>query len=302
MTDTLGIKHFYPSLICDDFLTNWKRLPNRRNFTWVFNSQGSETLPNLTMIQTPNGIWHLSAQVSLPKMLFGHNARLPNQAEQLEGLKMISEYVENNTRLPFDYVKASVYLIHYAKDICFDTESEVWKMVERLSKRRIKPLRKNFYEDSTIYFTSKAKTKQIRIYPKLQEVLSRKYRKAEAVKMAKGVLRIEDCFLKKSAIDSLVKKYQLPDNTPGSLLNEAVSDYEISEVLEKLNFFELLANGKTTLDILKEHFPARKAMNLCGFLQMVYENGEDFYKDESHGFSKHSYLLDVKNCRKAKLW
>ncbi len=302
MLDTVGIKHFYQSLVCNDFKKHWRFLLDNGKKTWVFNAKGSKTLPNLSLFQRGNSLWHLTAQVSLPKMLFGHNARLPNQSEVLEGLKMISEYVEEKSGLPFDYEAASVYLIHYAKDICFDTESEVWKMVEKLSKRRIKPLRKNFYEDSTIYFTAKGKTRQIRIYPKLQEVLSRKYPSAEASKMAKAVLRFENSLLKKSSIDSLIKKYELSDNTPGSLLTENISDLVISEILKNLNFFELISGGKTNLDILKEHFPTRKAMNLCGFLQMVAENGEGFYKDESHGFSRDSYFRDVKDCRKAKLW
>jgi hypothetical protein len=116
MLDTVQIKHFFQSLICDDFRKTWHYLSKARNPTWTRNEQGSKTLPKLTMISTPNGIWHLSAEVSLPKMLFGHNARLPNQAEVSEGLQMISEYVEANSGLPFDARTAIVSRVDFAKD------------------------------------------------------------------------------------------------------------------------------------------------------------------------------------------
>jgi len=133
MLDTVGIKHFYQSLMCDEFLRCWHYLSNKRNPTWTLNAKGSETLPKLTMIQTPNGIRHLSAEVSLPKMLFGHNARLPNQAEVIEGLQMISNYVESKSGLSFDIPTATVSLIHYTKDICLG-EPEVLKIIKHSHK------------------------------------------------------------------------------------------------------------------------------------------------------------------------
>jgi len=86
----------------DDFKKRFQFLSRARNPTWILNAKGKKTLPNLTIIQPPNGISHLSAQISLPKMLFGHNARLPNQAETLQGLKQIAEYFEEQSGLPFD--------------------------------------------------------------------------------------------------------------------------------------------------------------------------------------------------------
>jgi len=301
MLDTVQIKHFFRSLVCDDFQSRWRYLSKARNPTWTLNAKGSENLPNLTIINTPNDIWHLSAEVSLPKMLFGHNARLPNQAEVFQGLQMIGEYVEAESNLPFDVSTATVSLIHYAKDICLG-ESDVWKMIKILAAKRLPPLRKNFYEDATLYFTSKARTKQIRIYPKLKEVLDRKHATPEAIAHAQGVLRLELCLVKPDSMDSLVKRLRLPDKTTSSMLTEEISDSAIGEVLDKLNFFESLSNEKTNLELLREQFPTRKAMNLCGFLEMVNERGEGFYKDESLGFSKDAYFRDARDCRKVKVW
>lgn len=301
MLDTIQPKHFYRTLARNDFQRNWKHLTRARNPTWILNEKGAKALPNLSIIYTPDGIWHLSALVSLPKMIFGHNARLPNQAEVIEGLHKISEYVQEKSGLPFDIPTATVNLVHFTYDIHLG-ESEVWKTVLKLSAKRLPPLQKNFYEDSTLYFTARGKTRQIRIYPKLQEVLSNRNATAEAIEMAKGVLRFEHSLLKPYSIDSFVKRHSLSDKTTLSLLNEDASDLAISEVLDNLNFYELLSNDKTRLDLLREHFPTRKAMNLYGFLEMVNERGENFYKDETLGFSKDSYYSDLRNCRKANVW
>ncbi len=134
MLDTVQIKHFFQLLACDGFQKHWHYLSKARNPTWTLNTKDSDALPNLTMIQTPNGIWHLSAEVSLPKMLFGHNARLPNQAEVFEGLEMISEYVEANSGLHFNSKTATVSRVDFAKDF-YLSEAKVFQVIKRLSDK-----------------------------------------------------------------------------------------------------------------------------------------------------------------------
>lgn len=138
MLDTVGIKHYLRTLACEKFRRKWSYLSRQRNPTWILNAKGAETLPNLTIKQTPNGIYHLSAQVSLPKLLFGHNARLPNQTEVNHGLQLMAEYTAEQSGLPFDAPTATVYLIHYAYDVHL-TEPGVRQMIEKLAKRKLKP-------------------------------------------------------------------------------------------------------------------------------------------------------------------
>lgn len=301
MLDTVQIKHFYSVLPDESFLRRWRFLSNRKNPTWTLNADKSENLPRLTMNNTPNGIWHLSAETSLPKMLFGHNARLPNETEVFQGLHLIGEYVEAESNLPFDAATATVSLIHYAKDICLG-ETDVWKMIKILATKKLPHLQKNFYEDSTIYFTSKARSKQIRIYPKLLEVLNDKNAAPETIRYATGNLRFEICLTKYDAIKAFANKMNLSDRTTASLINETISDAAIGEVLRNLQFFDSLADDKTNLELLLEKYPIRKAMNLCGFLVMMSERGEKFYKDKSLGFTKDSYFRDARDCRKANVW
>lgn len=301
MLDTVGIKHYFRTLPCDDFKRIWRPLSKYKMPTWIYNAKGSKTLPNLTITNTPNGIYHLSAQVSLPKLLFGHNARLPNQDEVRQGMRQMAEYTEEISGLPFDAQTATVSLIHFAKDIQL-TEPEVWKAIEKLSKKKLEPLRKNFYEDSTLYFTSKAKTSQIRIYPKFHAVLSEKGAPEQSKREARGKLRFEYCLLEKTSIDAIVKKLGLPDSKAQTLLTENVSDLVLSKLLEKLHFFELLSADKTNLEILLEHFPAKRAGFLDGFMNLVKLCGKDFFRDETSGFSKSSYSRNVRDCKKAKIW
>lgn len=300
MLDTVGIKHFYQSFRFDNFKEDWKKLL-RKNPTWTFNAKGAKTLPKLTMINTPNGIWHLSAEVSLPKMLFGHNARLPNQSKVENGLRMIGDYVEEKSGLTFDIPTATVSSIHFSYDVNL-SQSEVLPMISRLSDRTMRYTDKLFYNDSTLYFQTKSKTRIVRIYSKLQEVLADKKATAEAINAATGVLRFEHCLLDSGIINSFVKKNNLPDKTVASLLNENVSMSAISEVFNELDFFEMLSDNRSNLEILREHFSMRKAINLNGFLDAVRQYGENFYKNESLRFTKDSYYSDARSCREAKVW
>jgi len=303
MLDTVGIKLYFPILPNDDFKNRLQFLSRARNPTWILNTKGTKTLPNLTIIQTPDEIYHLQAQVSLPKFLFGHNARLPNQSEVNHGLALMAEYIEEASGLPFDLEMALVYLVHFALDMQL-SEPETRQVIEKMSKKHLKPLRKQLFEDWTLYFTDKARQRkeQVRIYPKLPEVLSRKNPLPEAVREADGKLRFEYCLLLKPAIDSLVEKLGLPDRKAKTLLTEKVSDSIMSELLDNLNFFELLSGEKTDLQILLEKFPINKAFSTFGFLQMLRENGTDFFKDSKHGFSKDSYYRKLRDCRNAKVW
>src|SRR5688500_2110826 len=145
MPDTLEIKHFYRTLACDDFRRHWKKLLHRRNPTWVFNGDGSEVLPNLTMINTPDSIFHLSARVNLPKLLYGHNARLLSQTENIQAVQKMAFYTQTQSGLRFDAETARVSLIHYAQDICLG-EPGVWKTIEKLAKKKIPGFEKDFYD------------------------------------------------------------------------------------------------------------------------------------------------------------
>ncbi|MEZ5428328.1 MAG: phage/plasmid replication protein [Pyrinomonadaceae bacterium] len=305
MIDTVELKHCYRSLKCNDFQNDWQHINRYGNPRWVLNPQKPEKLPHLTMIFTPNGLWHLYARVSIPNLLFGHNSRLPNQSEVLNGLDLLGKFVESKSGNSFDPQSATVSAVDFVYDVPLGKETTVHRTVKHLSKRRLNRFWKCFIEELTLYFNSKGKrrTRQIRIYPKLPEVLSRKSSNEEAIQFARGVLRIENCFRHKRSIDSFVKEYSLEDSSANSILKEKVAKQSISRILKKLNFNDAVCPTKdSTLNILLRKFKPLKAMKLLGFLRFVNERGLYFYKDEALGFSKDSYYRCIRDCSDAGVW
>ncbi len=300
MLDSIKIKQFCRKLENSDFQKTWRKLSSRNSETWINNPKKNEPLPRLSIFQTPDHFWHITAEVSLPRLLFGHNARLPNEYETFEGLKIIGEYVQEKSGLPFDPFSAIASRVDFTLDKKM-TESEAIQIINKLSFQKFGRLEKLFYNDKTLYFQTRKKEKVIRIYGKYQEVLSRKNATPEEKEYAKSKLRIE-CSLQGYQLTAMIKRLTLPDKSVLSVLNQDVSNKVLSEILERLNFEHLLTNKKSNFDILRETFSTRKAMNLCGFLEVLKLRGENFYNDESFGFSKDSYYADVRDCRKAKVW
>jgi hypothetical protein len=298
--DTIKIKHCLKVLENYDFQKTWKKLSDIRGITWINNPKNKKTLPRLSIFQTPDNVWHITAEVSLPRLLFGHNARLPNEHETFEGLKIIGEYVEEKSGLPFNPFSATVSRVDFTLDIQL-TEPEVIELIRKLSAQKLRRLRKIFFDDETICFETKNKEKIIRIYGKFLEVLSRKNSTLEEKECAKGKLRIE-CSLQGYQLKALIKRLALPDNSVLSVLNADVSNKVISEILESLNFEEIRTNEKTIFAKLSEVFSPKRAEQLFGFLGLVNHYGLNFYKDKSLNYSESTYKRKVALCQKAKVW
>jgi II/X family phage/plasmid replication protein len=300
MPDTIKIKHFCKVLENYDFQHSWKKLSNFNGETWINNPKNKEPFPRLSIFRTPDNFWHITAEVSLPRLLFGHNARLPNQHETFEGLKIIGEYVEEKSGLPFDPFSAIVSRVDFTLDIQL-TEAEVIQIINKLSFQKLGSLEKLFYNGKTLYFQTKSKEKIIRIYGKYQEVLSRKNATPEEKEYAKGKLRIE-CSLKGKQLKAMIKRLALPDNSVLSVLNEDVSNKIISEILERLNFDEIRTNDYDLLEDLLEKCSTSNAMQNFSFLEMIKRRGLNFYKDESLHYKERTYKRRLAECRKAKVW
>lgn len=300
MLDTLQIKKCFLRAYTDDELHQIGaiHIHSRRNRIYALNPQSDSTLPRITFVFTPNGLMHVSAECSIPRMLFGFNSRLPTEFETIEGLQMISEYMTAKTGLDFDAVNAKVGIAHFANDIQLG-EPAVYAAVNRLKRVKMKGLIKNVVEDTTIYFQNKSR--DIRIYPKLQEV-NAKNGGPEAIEAARGNLRFEYCLVNNYGVASLVDKFGLIDRTAKSLLRSEVSERIFSKLFEEIDFPNLLTNDKSNLQMLKDRFPTRKAMMLDGFLGMVDQFGPLFFKDSQHEFKKGAYYRSVNDCRKAGVW
>lgn len=301
MLDTLQIKKCYTRPLSDDYLRGIGAIPiqSRRNRIFALNPvKDYPTLPRLTIIFTPDGIMHVSAECSIPKLLFGNNSRLPDEEELSTGLELISEYTSETTGLEFNSFEANVSIAHFANDVQLG-EPGVYAAVNRLSRLKLNGLLKHAVDDTTIYFNNKSR--EVRIYPKLQEVYS-KAKVQEAIDHARGNLRFEYCLLNKYGVDSHAKKFGLRDSMAKSILTSEVSDRVFRDLFTEMDFPSLLTDERSNLQKLKGHFRGRKAMTLDGFLNTVDQYGELFYKDTQHGFKKGAYYRAVRDCRKAGVW
>ena len=165
---------------------------------------------------------------------------------------------------------------------------------------KLKGLQKRFCEDTTLYFGNKSR--EVRIYPKLQEVYAKGRSTRDAIDAARGNLRFEYCLLNPYGVTSHAERLGLPDSTVKSLITKNVSDAIFSKLFSEIDFPNLVTNDKSNLERLKEHYSTRKAIRLTGFLEMIREYGELFFKDRIHRFSKDSYYYAVRQCRKADAW
>jgi hypothetical protein len=298
--DTLRTKHSYREQLSFDELRaiGAKLKAHSDNKVWLLNPLKGEPLPRITFFFPIPTIMHLLAEVSVPRFANGHNARLLNPAENDAAIRAIAEYVEERTGLDFDPMTAKVNKVDFAIDIQLG-EPAVYEAIKRLSRLKMKGLEKDVRRDTTIYFSNKSI--KIRIYPKLQEVYDKKGGR-EAIEAARGNLRFEYCLLNAYGVSSHAKKFGLPDTTVRSLITKEVSDAIFSRLFSEIDFPNLVTDDKSNLQKLREHYSSRKAIRLAGFLQMVRELGEFFYKDPIHKYSKDSYYYAIRECRRAGVW
>jgi hypothetical protein len=297
MLDSITLKHFYWIPPDKETLSSWQRVLTRQRQKYVFNEE-SGRMPKLTLLQTNEGLWHLSAAVSLPKMLQGHNSLLPEDVEVRKGLEMVSQYVQSCSNLPFDPASASVASIDYAHDLRL-TEAQLGELIERLARRTLGAMDKAFVNDQSLYFTSKRRTRQFRIYRKFAEVRNKARQNIEALNLARGSLRFEHCLRDLDTIKAFMKRNAFSHRTVDELVNCEASNLAIMEIFDALQVADLLNNNSSDLEKLLQLYPANKAMTNLGFLEMKRLYGQDFYKDEHLGYSHDSYKRRSRECRLA---
>lgn len=300
MLDTLRTKHSYRNLLSYDRLRAIGARPkaNADYPVWTLNPKKGEPKPRITFLFPLRNIMHLLAEVSVPRFVNGHNARLLTPAENDAAIRAIAEYVEERTHLDFDPMTAKVSKVDFAVDIQLG-EPVAYEAIRRLSRIKMAGLERRLHGDETVYFGNKSR--EIRIYPKLQEVHAKKGSR-EVIEAARGNLRFEYGLLNRYGISSHVKTLGLPDSTVASLITKEVSDALFSTLFGEIDFPNLITNDKSNLEKLREHYSTRTAIRLVGVLEMVYRFGERFYKDPSLKFSKDSYYYAVRQCRNAGVW
>ncbi len=164
---------------------------------WKLNLRdSSRTLPRITWSEAPTRLHYLTAEVALPKMLYGSNIYLlDSDAEINRGLQAISGFVSEATNVKFDARGANVSRV----DFCHNwhlAPNEVCEYLRALGSAMLPRMTRVLIDDGTVQFSSK--TLAVVFYDKLRETISRlpKGRATNQEVIASyGVLRCENRFL-----------------------------------------------------------------------------------------------------------
>jgi hypothetical protein len=302
--DTLQIKHIYKSLFSEERLRSIGAIqPSgyRKNKTWVLNPKGhrSEFKPRIAFIFTPDLAMHVEVTASLPKLLFGHNAKLPTETECWDALEIIEEFVVNTTGLMFTTRDATISEVHFARD--FEFGDVTAKLVTDQLKRRIVPRFGMRQFQETLYFENQSKNRLIRVYPKLPEVLRQVSPSQEAIDQAREKLRIEFVALRR-AVKQIAKGHGIESPTAENIVREKLSGSVMDQVLHDLDFTSCSFEGPSNIELMLAKYSRKQACSLSGFVSMIEHYGPNFYRDPKWGLTKQQYQYYLRLVRKAGAW
>ena len=235
---------------------------------------------------------HLYAQTSVPRLLFGHNARLPSEIEAWEGARSLACYTENRTGLPFTLETATISEIHYTRDVAMGDAAATAPL--RLYNRTLPRFSKRTFEHS-LYFQNRSVT--IRIYDKFAEVRTKKGYLPDAIHAAHGNLRIEYA-ARRPGVEAIRKRLNLQDCSPASLVSQDVSQQVLDKLCSDLDL-DRLCEETGNLQRLLGAYSIPKAWRLFGYLKMIEAFGERFYSDPRWSFNKREFDRARRDCKRA---
>jgi hypothetical protein len=277
----------------------------KRNPTWFLNPAGSAYAPRITVALTPDARFHVYAECSLPRYLYGHNARLPATAVGMQrGIRMMCDYVESVCEIRYDAATALISKVHLSRDYYLGDAANV--AVMRLFDKRLQrfPIRTLTTENNatTLYhnYASPKRNCVVCIYPKHAEVLS-KNSSPDALEAALGNLRIEYRANNAAGITSLCKKFSVRDKTTtGGLLTRKLNDAVFESVELDLHFPDCIDDQESALTKLLAVFPSKKAQRLYGFIEMRRLKG-DAALTQTDG-ERRNFNTSRRDCERAGVW
>ncbi len=277
--------------------------PWRRNPTWVINSEKGSVSPAITISQTPDGVFHIYTECSIPRLLFGHNAGLPStEVEVRNGVEAMATYVGNVLGIGFDGETAGISKIHLTRDYYLGDAANraVWALFDRRLRHFAKRVvTADDGEAITLYFNYRSKRRNcvICIYPKYADVLS-KNGPAEALEAAQGNLRIEYRANTLIGVRALCRRFSV-ENTD-ELLTCELNDRVFRCLEAELSFPECVDGQESPLSKLLGTYRPTKAQRLFGFLELRKLKGDaELTKTEKE---RRSFNTARRECERAGVW
>jgi len=293
--DTVQLRHsapLPPSRVLMDHGFIQRRghaLPDADIVTWVQNfKRAGGVFPRLAWSSTPSGGW-LTAEVSLPKMLYSSNVILIDDADVNRGLDVISQFISNETGFTFDAHTALVGRVDY----CFNFsvgEENIARYVSAVSCTTLPLMTRRIIEDTTAVFQNESR--KVQLYGKQAEVESR-WQKGKAtddeLQAAPGILRLEVSYRHAKACKSLARRSGLPDHRADHLLVRGIAEAELGKMLTALGLDRIVEAVDTRLDVLREnHGYTSYFRQLVAYLALRDHYGEKFYQQGIGGYSRSS--------------
>jgi hypothetical protein len=295
MIDTVQLRHRIPLPSANELRAQgWLPISKHGDNSWKRNQpMNTETLPRLTWRQTLSGAW-LTAEVSLPKMLYPNSVELLDDDDVGQGLMLVTQYVSDVINRRFDAATALVGRIDYYYDFEM-VDSNIIRYLSLAATKSISRMTRFVVGQTTVSWRNnpkKKKSKEIKLYDKRAEVWQRllEGKAAEAeLKSASGLLRFEMSYRISDSVRYLAKKLGLPNRKAHYLLSCSIALDELGRALKLLGLDRVSPMGDERPAALRQIFgDTRQVRNLAGFLFFRDHYGEDFWKHGIGGYSRSS--------------
>lgn len=252
----------------------------------------------------PNGYqkkdW-LMVQASLPKIVFGHNARLPNQRQAREAASWLCGYVSAETGLVFTVDDVKAFRIDYTRD--YDIREDQTHAIALALLATDLP---NFHharrEKDSVYFArgrGRDVTKAIAIYPKSVWATDTN-QSSEVQDESRGKLRLEVRLIRKglTGIKGARKPLDyLSESISDSLLNEAATMLKLPQIIDArdIDFHErIIVHGCRHQTLGNYGLPT--------FLELVKRYGPQFHRKPGFYYAKSTYYKRRSELEQLGIW
>lgn len=260
-----------------------------RGFTKPYNSAGANYFRNipvndacmlkLNWYRTLHADY-LSAEVSLPKLVFGNNVEMLSSADVPKALELVSNLVSYYSGADFDATKADVIRL----DVCNNWKSQevdVYARLEALKSAHYPKMTRRPVEAS-VYFRNKGKKKsqEVVCYAKhahIHELVRKGEATDEHLKASIGVFRLEHRYFDDAVTRLASDRLLLADRSAASLLKAWVAEEVIKTDMQILGLDKEISNGDARLERLREYCNGDRAklVRLSGILTLADKYGAD---------------------------
>jgi hypothetical protein len=252
----------------------------------------------------PNGYggkdW-LRVEASLPKILFGHNARLPSETEARDAALQLCNHVSSETGLIFTLDDVKAFRIDYTRDYDIQ-ESRAHSAVFALIARDVPgyPLA-NRNEDSVCFEREQGGQviRQIVLYPKFKWANDTN-QPCDVIDASREKLRLEVRFIRKGlkCIRGATKPLDyLSQSVSDSILNKAANMLDLQRIIDARNIdFQ---------EMLIVHGCGQRSLGTLGlptFVELVQRYGEHFHHKPDFHYPKSTYYKRKNELVRLGIW